>query len=500
MEPATINDNGRQAEVRRANQGLLSALGLFSTTMFVAGAVIGSGIFRKPGVMASQVGSPALLLTVWVLAGAVTLIGALVNAEVAAMIPEAGGQYVFFDRMYGSFWAYLYGWATFAIIKCGAIAGLTYVFAESAARFVALPELSGAAALWTFHLPYVGDITPLANLGVKGVAAALIALLTVINYLGIRYGSVVQNIFTVAKIATLLAIVLLAFLAPDAGRAANLVAPSLTIHPRGLALWAALAATLQGAFWAYDGWNDVTYVAGEIKNPQRNLPRGLILGMAIVIAAYLSVNLAYAYVLPIDAMGASKLVAADVATRCFHDGGKWIALAVMISTFGAANSNILSAARVYFSMARRGVFPGFLGAAHPRFHSPAASLLLQGAWSVALLFSGTFDTITDTLIFVAWIFYAAGAYGVIVLRRKEPATPRPYRVPGYPILPAFFTVFALTFLVLTIYSDVSGYRAAAAAGKPAIINSAFGTLLVLLGTPIYLFYKWRKRRLTASAS
>ena len=305
-----------------------------------------------------------------------------------------------------------------------------------------------------------------------------------------------QNIFTVAKIASLLAIVLLAFLAPDAGRAANLDAPSLSIHPRGLALWAALAATLQGAFWAYDGWNDVTYVAGEIKNPQRNLPRGLILGMAIVIAAYLSVNLAYAYVLPIDAMAASKLVAADVAARCFHDGGKWIALAVMISTFGAANSNILSAARVYFSMARRGVFPGFLGAAHPRFHSPAASLLLQGAWSVALLFSGTFDTITDTLIFVAWIFYAAGAYGVIVLRRKEPETPRPYRVPGYPILPALFTVFALTFLVLTIYSDVSGYRTAAAAGKPAIINSAFGTLLVLLGTPIYLFYKWRKCRLT----
>src|SRR6266568_324092 len=246
MEPATINDNGRQAELRRANRGLLSALGLFSTTMFVAGAV--------------------------------TLIAALVNAEVAAMIPEAGGQYAFFNRIYGSFWAYLYGWATFAIIKCGAIAGLTYVFAESAARFVPLPELSGAAALWIFHLPYVGDITPLANLGVKGVAAALIALLTVINYLGIRYGSVVQNIFTVAKIATLLAIVLLAFLAPDAGRAANLTAPSLSIHPRGLGLWAALAATLQGAFWAYDGWNDVTYVAGEIKNPQRNLPRGLILG------------------------------------------------------------------------------------------------------------------------------------------------------------------------------------------------------------------------------
>jgi APA family basic amino acid/polyamine antiporter len=259
-----------------------------------------------------------------------------------------------------------------------------------------------------------------------------------------------------------------------------------------LALWAGLAAAIQGAFWAYDGWNDVTYIAGEVKHPQRNLPRGLILGMAIVMAIYLSINLAYAYVLPIDRMAASKLVAVDVVEELFQGSGKWIAIAIMISTFGAANSNILSAPRVYFSMARRNVFPAILGVAHPRFHTPTASLLLQAAWSILLLFSGTFDTITDTLVFVSWIFYAAGAYGLFVLRRKEPGTPRPYKVPGYPYLPVIFVVFAVSFLVLTIYHDVTSYHAAVAAGKSAIINCAFGSLLVLLGTPIYFFYKLRK--------
>src|SRR4029079_1450035 len=247
---------------------------------------------------------------------------------------------------------------------------------------------------------------------------------------------------------------------PNIGQTANLTTPSSTIHLEGLALWAGLAAAIQGAFWAYDGWNDVTYIAGELKHPQRDLPRGLLLGMAIVIALYLSINLAYAYVLPIDQMAKSKLVAVDVAEKFFQGGGKWIAVAVMISTFGAANSNILSAARVYFSMARRNVFPGILGTAHPRFHTPAASLLVQAVWSILLLFSGTFDTITDMLIFIAWIFYAAGAYGVFVLRRKEPSAPRPYRVPGYPLLPWIFVTFAVAFLALTIYNDVSAYRSA----------------------------------------
>jgi APA family basic amino acid/polyamine antiporter len=443
--------------------------------------------------MAGQIGSPELLFAVWAVAGVITLFGALVNAEIAAMIPEAGGQYAFFNRMYGAFPSYLYGWAMFAVVKCGAIASLAYVFAESAAHFIVLPELGKPMADFTFHLPFVGDVAPLAQIGLKAVAATLIVLLTVINYLGVKFGSMVQNIFAVAKMAALLAIIALAFSASEIGQASNLTTESANIHLEGLALAAGLAAAVQGAFWAYDGWNDVTYIAGEVRQPRRNLPRGLIIGMACVITIYLTINLAYAFVLPIDEMARSKLVAVDVIERIFAGGGKWIAVAIMISTFGAANSNILSASRVYFSMARRNVFPAVLGVAHPRFHTPAASLLLQAGWSILLLFSGTFDTITDTLVFVSWIFYAAGAYGVFVLRRKEPATPRPYRVPGYPYLPIIFIIFAISFLMLTIYHDITSYQAAVASGQSAMINCAFGSLLVLLGTPVYFFYKLKSR-------
>ena len=496
--------------------GLLPTLGLFSTMMLVVGGVIGSGIFRKPGVMAAQLGSPELLMLVWVLAAVITLFGALTNAEIASLIPETGGQYVYFERMYGPFFAFLYGWAIFAIIQCGSIAAVAYVFAEYATQFVALPEFSEATAAWSFHLPFIGDITPLKEIGTKGLAAVLIILLTAVNFIGVRFGGLVQNIFTVAKVAAMLLLVLGAFLLPTGGAVANFTTPSTTVHLSGLALFAGIAAALQGAFWAYDGWNKLTYIAGEVKQPQRNIPLGLLWGMLIVTAVYLLMNLAYAWVLPIDEMAKSKLVAADVAERIFSGGGRWIAAAVMVSTFGTTNAIIMATARVYFSMARMNVFPRFIGNVHPRYHTPAASLVVQGVWSVALLFSGTFDTLTDTRIFVTWIFYAAGAYGIFVMRRKMPVAIndetrmtndegmskpeirkepefKTYRVPGYPVVPWVFILFALTFLGFTVYNDIVTYQAAVAAGKPALINSVFGVALVLVGTPIYLFYRRRGR-------
>jgi len=493
-------DPRHQQQIERVNAGLIPALSLFTTTMLVIGGVIGSGIFRKPGIMAAQVGSPELLLGIWVVAGVITLIGALTNAEVAAMIPATGGQFIFFERMYGRFFAYLYGWAVFAVIQTGSIAAVAYVFAEYATQFIPLPELQGPAAAFAIHVPFIGDVTPLKDIGVKGLAAALILLLTAINYLGVKLGGAVQNFFTLAKIGGMLLLVLAAFLLPNGGSLANLTTPGTMPRPEGLALVVAIAAAMQGAFWAYDGWNRITFVAGEVKNPQRNLPRSLFIGMSLSMAIYVTMNLAYAWVLPIDAMAQSKLVAADVAEKCVPGGGRWIALVVMISTFGATNAIILASARVYFSMARRQVFPALLGVAHPRFQTPAASLVVQGVWSVVLLFSGTFDTLTDTLIFVSWIFYGASAYGVFVLRRKEPDTARPYRVPGYPWLPWVFVLFSAAFLALTIYNDVSSYRIAAAAGKPALINCAFGAALVLLGAPVYFFYRTRRRNDVAGHS
>ena len=351
---------------------------------------------------------------------------------------------------------------------------------------------SAGVAAWSFHLPFIGDVAPLKEIGIKGLAAALILLLTAINYVGVRFGGHVQNIFTVAKVAAMLLLVLGSFWLPTGGAVANFTTPSAEIHLSGLALVAGIVAALQGAFWAYDGWNKLTYIAGEVKEPQRNIPLVLLWGMLIVTAIYLLMNVAYAYVLPIDQMAKSKLVAAEVAERCFAGGGRWIAAAVMVSTFGTANATILASARVYFSMSRMNVFPRALGRVHPRFRTPAASLVVQGVWSALLLFSGTFDTLTDMLIFVSWVFYAAGAYGVFVLRRTAPDAPRPYKVPGYPVVPWIFIVFAALYLLFSIYNDIATYQAAVAAGKPALINSALGTVLVLIGAPIYFFYRSRK--------
>ena len=496
-------------QAKSAAPALLPTLGLFSTIMLVVGGVIGSGIFRKTGGMAAELGSPELLLLVWVLAGVITLFGALTNAEIASLIPETGGQYVYFQRMYGPFFAFLYGWAIFAIIQCGSIAAVAYLFAEYAGRLVHLPELSPALAGWSFHLPFIGDVTPLAEIGTKGLAAALIILLTAVNYIGVRFGGLVQNIFTVAKLTAMALLVLGAFLPSTGGSAANFTTPSATVHLSGLALFAAIAAALQGAFWAYDGWNKLTFIAGEVKQPQRNIPLALLWGMLTVTAIYVLINVAYLHVLPVDELAKSKkFFVFDVAEKIFAGGGNWIAALVMLSTFGTTNAIIMASARVYFSMARMNVFPRFIGNVHPRFHTPGASLVVQGIWSVALLFSGTFDTLTDTLIFVTWIFYAAGAYGVFVMRRKIPLTRpadtlspsggerdgvrgRTYRVPGYPIVPWLFILFALTFLGFTVYNDFVTYREAVAAGKPALINSVFGVALVLVGTPVYFFHRRR---------
>jgi APA family basic amino acid/polyamine antiporter len=489
-----MSDSGHSHKPPRGPSELIPSLGLFTATMLVAGGVIGSGIFRKPGVMAAQVGSPVLLLGIWLLAGIITLFGALTNAEIASAIPETGGQYVYFDRIYGPFIAFLYGWGVFVVIQTGSIAAVCYVFAEHAAQLFPFPDLPEAMTAFTLHLPLIGDITPLKDFSAKYVAAAVILFLTVVNYLGVKLGGLVQNVVTLVKVTGMLLLVVLVFMPPRVGSVANLTTSSVTIHPTGLAWWAAVAAALQGAFWAYDGWNKITYVAGEVKAPQRNVPRALILGMLIVTAVYLLMNVAYAYVLPIDEMARLKLVAANVAEVCVPGGGRWMALVVMLSTFGAANAMILASARVYFSMARRNVFPSFLGKVNPRFHTPAASLAVQGFWSVLLLFTGTFDTLTDTLIFVSWVFYAAGAWGVIVLRRREPNLPRPYRVPGYPVVPIIFVLFSAVYLSLSLYNDFAGQQVAAAAGEPRLINSLFGVALVLAGAPIYFFYRRTKAK------
>ena len=479
-------DHSKPATPPRKDAGLIQSLGMFSMIMLVVGGVIGSGIFRKGGVMMSELGSPALLLGVWALAGLVTMLGVLANAEVGSFIPATGGQYVYFERMYGSFFAFLYGWAAFAVIQTGSISALAYVFAEHTHHhFIHLPEASPSLIAWTIHLPFIGDVAPFHDFGVKALASSVIIILTILNYFGAKGAAWTQNIFAMAKLFGMALLVLIVFFPGSGGSVSNLTTPSATIHKEGWALIIAIVAALQGAFWGYDGWIKASFIAGEVKDPQRTLPYALVWGMLIVTAIYLTMSAAYCWILPADVIAKSKLVAADAAEAVFKGGGKWIALLVMISTFGVTNAVILTSSRIYYSMGQYSTFPRALGIAHPKYHTPTAALTVQGIWGVVLVFSGTFDMLTDMLIFVAWIFYAFGAYGIIVLRKKEPNIHRPYKCPGYPYTPLAFVIFAAIFVILTVYNDVLAYNTARAAGKHALINSALGTFLVLAGTPIY---------------
>jgi APA family basic amino acid/polyamine antiporter len=456
---------------------LVRGLTLTAAIMIVAGSMIGSGIFRKPATMAGQLMSPELLLIVWLVAGLITFVGALCNAEVAGMIDATGGQYVYFQKMYGNFISYLYGWSVFAVIQTGSQAAIAYVFGEYLGYFIKFPELPKVIQNFSFYIPVIGNIFPFAEFGAKAAAILCILFLTGINYLGVVFGGAVQSFITFIKIATIIFLSFFLFTAAT-GSLDNLTTGFVIPQATSTNLISLFGLALAGAFWAYDGWNNLTFVAGEVKRPQRNVPLGLLLGTLIVIVVYMLINAAFLYVLPVDQMAKSPLVAATAAEIIFgHNGAVIISIAVIISTFGALNGSILSTARVCFAMSRSNMFFKKLGEIHPKFGTPHTSLIAQGVWSCVLVLSGTFDTITDYVIFAAWLFYMLGALGVIVLRKKMPDVPRPYKVWGYPYTPILFVIFSFLFLVNTLISDIS--------------NAAMGSLLILLGLPLYF---WRTSR------
>jgi len=461
---------------------LVRGLGLTAAMMIVAGSMIGSGIFRKPATMAGQLLSPELLIIVWVVAGLITFIGALTNAEIAGMIDATGGQYAYFRKMYGDFIAFLYGWSIFAVIQTGSQAAIAYVFAEYLGYFFKYPQLPQSFQDFSIFMPFVGDIHPFLDFGTKAVAILCILFLTGVNYLGVVFGGIVQTIVTFIKIASIIILSLLLFTFGQ-GSYANVYSgfniPAETITN----IISVIGLALAGAFWAYDGWNNVTFVAGEVKNPQRNIPLALLYGTLIVIAVYVLINIAFLYVLPIDEMSKSPLVAASAAERIFGvNGASIISIAVIISTFGALNGSILATARVQFAMARDKLFFSPLGKIHPKFGTPHVSLIIQGVWSCVLVLSGSFDTISDYVIFAAWLFYMLGAAGVFVLRKKMPEVNRPYKVWGYPYTPIIFIIFSFLFLVNSIISDTQ--------------DAAMGSILILSGLPIYLYWKYYGRNIS----
>ncbi len=390
--------------------------------------------------------------------------------------------------MYGDGFAFLYGWAAFAVFNTAGNASIAYVFSQYSNYFVELPHFNATIEkAYLIHIPYVGNIFPLENFGVKMLTILLILILTAVNYLSVAYGGALQRVLTALKA---IAIVLLigGILFSGKGSIHNIVSSSTSIVPHGWSLIGAYMAAIAGAFWAYDGWNNITFVAGEIKDPQKNIPKSLFIGLTFCIVIYVLVNLAYIYVLPIDKMALSSIVASDSATVTWGlIGGGIIAAMVMLSTLGSANSNVLATARVTYAMSEENRWFAWAGKPQKKYHTPGNALLLNAIWTILLILSGSFDMLTDMLIFVSWFFYGMSGLGVFLLRKKMHDVPRVYKVWGYPIVPLCFVAFVLFFLCSTLYTDISNYQN----GTSPIINSLLGTMITCAGIPIY--YLSRKK-------
>jgi APA family basic amino acid/polyamine antiporter len=447
----------------------------------VVGGIIGSGIFMKPALMAGQLQSPLLLLSVWIVAGIVTLFGALSNAEAAALFPQTGGQYIFFEKMYGKGFAFVYGWAAFAVFNTAGNASIAYICSQYIHYFIPLPQVPvSIEQSVSWHIPGVGTLYPLQQIGLKLLTAAIVLLFTYINYRSVRQGSRIQQVLTALKAMAILALIA-GILGSATGNSAHFT-ETIPHAPQGWNLLHAYMAAIAGAFWAYDGWNNITFVAGEIREPQRNIPGSLLTGICFCILVYLLLNLAFLYVLPVTALAQSDFVASDAATIAWGAaGGDIIALTVILFVLGSCNANILATARVTYAMGKDNRWFAPAAKVHPTYQSPGNALWFNAAWAIVLIFSGSFDMLTEMLIFVSWFFYGMSALGVFILRHKLPDLNRPYRVWGYPWVPGLFVLFTGVFLASTLYTDINQYLH----GQTAVINALLGTLITALGIPIY---------------
>jgi APA family basic amino acid/polyamine antiporter len=465
---------------------LQKTIGLWSATTIVIGSVIGSSIFMKPATMAGQLGSPYLLIIVWIVTGLVSLFGAMAFAELGTMFPETGGQYVYLRKAYGDFIAYLYGWGSIAVINTAAIAAIAFVCAAYAGNFIHLPRFDAATEhSIVLHIPLIGDIIPLENFGVKALAIAIIVVVTIANYISVKAGNAIQFVSTMLK-AFALIILVFGILFSGKGSANNFIQNSENFQLTGWALFAAFMAAVTGAFSGYDGWNNLAMVAGELKNPEKNITKSLFMGLFACIIIYVLISIAYLYMLPIDEMASSSLVATDAVKKVMGStGGSVISILIIISTFGAVCSNLLANARVVFAMSEAKSFFPWAGQVHSKFRTPGNSVLILGVWSCLFVLSGSFDILADMFVFMSWVFYGLVVAGVFILRKKMPGVERPYRVKGYPILPGVFILFTGFYLATTVYNDIDNY----ARGKVPFINSVLGMLLTAIGIPLYYYFK-----------
>ncbi|MFN7992343.1 MAG: amino acid permease [Bryobacteraceae bacterium] len=432
----------------------------------VIGTVIGSGIFLVPRAMVLRVGSAPMVFAVWVFGGLLTLCGALSYAELAAAMPEAGGEYVYLREAYGPLWGFLYGWTQMWVAKSGSIATLATAFFYYLTNF--FPHLDGV--FYTIPLPLGAHGAPLELRYGQLFAMALILFLAGVNYFGVKIGGEVQIVVTVVKVL-LIAFIVVAGLGFGKAHAEVSAAPMQPLTIAGF--FAALVAAL----WAYDGWNNVSMVASEIRNPQRSLPLALISGTIAVIVIYLLANAAYFHVLSAAEVGSSQRVAADMLRRVVGNWGAGaVSVAAMISIFAALNGSILSGSRVPYAMARDGRFFAQVASVNPKYRTPGVSIVALSVWSALLVLSGRYEQLYTYVIFASWILYGMTTASVLVLRKKRPDLPRPYKTIAYPVLPVLFVIVAASLVLSTLFDSPR--------------ESLFGLGLILLGLPFY--YHWKR--------
>jgi basic amino acid/polyamine antiporter, APA family len=443
--------NGHTVFAEPERKELPRVLGLVDVVGIVIGSVIGSGIFIVPAAIAAQVKSPLLIFAVWMVGGGLSFFGALSFAELGAAFPQAGGMYVYLREAYGPLVSFLFGWTLFLVIDSGTVATLAVAFSAK-------------------YLPY---FLPLTKLESKLIAVALIAFLAAVNYVGVRWGALLQNLLTLIKVAAVIGISAVVFLLAR-GNPAHFVSPSPPSFSWSLV--GAFGVALVASLWAYKGWEAVTFSAGEIRNPQRILPLGLLVGTALIVTLYIVANLAYLYVLPAAAIARSERIATDVMRIAIGPlGASIVALVILLSIAGAANGNVLTSPRVYYAMARDRLFFRRVADVHPRFLTPHFAILAMGVWSAVLSASGTFEQLFTYVVFGQWIFFGLTVGAVLILRKKRPGIVRPYRTWGYPWTPI---IFILSALFISLSSLMNQFR-----------NALAGLVIILLGIPAYFFWK-----------
>jgi APA family basic amino acid/polyamine antiporter len=468
--------------LKRPQGHLMQSLALGAATVLVVSSVIGSGVYKKVAPMSAALESPSLVLLAWILAGIVSLFGALSNAEIAGMLAESGGEYVYFKRIYGKFMAFIYGWSVFTVIKSAAVASIAYVFSQSLNSIVELPHFNASVE----QISLLGIFKPFENFGVKSLTILLILSLSFLNTRGLKGGSWLSGNLT--KLIVLgLAIIIISGLLFGGGSLHNLHTVA-TIHTTGglsgFSLVKAMFGAMLAAFWAYEGWNIIGFMGGEILNPKRNIPLALFGGMAIVIAVYALVNFTYLYVLPVDRLidvfKSQNQIAAVEVLRHFAGGtGAFLlSLLILATTLGCTNSTILMPPRIYQAMASDKFFFKRVADIHPKYNTPNNALWIQALWASLLVISGSFDQLTDMLIFIVFFFYGATALGVFIMRVREPLLQRTYRVWGYPFVPAIFVLFCISLIIITCFTNPR--------------EAGLGFVLVLTGIPFYLY--WNKKR------